>query len=477
MKKITHIPNGSRYEENGWIRASVRGTPHQIGLAHGELLAKEIAAALVNMDFVAMDSYGYKATDLANVFYDIFTPRIQEGFPDLMTEIEGIAQGCKKAGHDVGIKKIFLWNCWYSVGYVMGSLHDIIMSDHKLKEKYGHLFPAGAKSLAQEGGAKDKCSAFIAVGDWTTDGKIVCAHNTFDNFVDAQFCNIMLSIKPNKGNSFIMQTSPGQVCSGTDYYVSGNGFIVTETTIGGFNQYAMGDPIFARIRQAVQFANSIDDYLEMLQKNNSGDYANSWLIGDTNTNEIARIELGLHYVNVERKKNGFFIGFNAPYDGRIRNLECVNTGFYDIRRHQGARRVRLGQFMQQYKGKLNVEVGQRILGDHYDIYLNKVNPCSRTVCSHYNLDQREYMSQADRPFPYQPRGAMDGIVSSTGLAKQMGLTCRWGSSCGTPFYAKEFCKRNQQWANFEKYLIDRPHQPWTIFIGKRRHRKTRKINK
>ena len=65
-----------------------------------------------------------------------------------------------------------------------------------------------------------------------------------------------------------------------------------------------------------------------------------------------RVELGLEYVNVERKKNGYFIGFNAPYDARIRNLECVNSGFDDIRRHQGARKVRLEELMEQHKGKI-----------------------------------------------------------------------------------------------------------------------------
>ena len=74
------------------------------------------------------------------------------------------------------------------------------------------------------------------------------------------------------------------------------------------------------------------------------------------------------------------------------NLECSNTGFYDIRRHSGARRVRLTQLMKEYKGKLDVEIGQKILADHYDVYLNKINPCSRTCCSHYNLDDRAFMS-------------------------------------------------------------------------------------
>jgi hypothetical protein len=70
--------------------------------------------------------------------------------------------------------------------------------------------------------------------------------------------------------------------------------------------------------------------------------------------------------------------------------------------------------------------------------------------------------------PYQPRGAIDGIVSSTELAKSMGLAARWGTSCGHPFIASEFCKKNIQWADQEPYLIDRPHQPWTIFTCKKK---------
>ena len=223
------------------------------------------------------------------------------------------------------------------------------------------------------------------------------------------------------------------------------------------------DPISCRIRKCMQYANTLDEYVEFLKKENSGDYANSWLIGDTKNNEIMRIELGLEFVNVERKKNGYFIGFNAPYDARIRNLECVNSGFDDIRRHQGARKVRLEQLMDQHKGKINIEIAQEIIADHYDVYLNKTNPCSRTTCSHYELDDRAFMSQADRPLPYQPRGAVDGCVVDTESCKNMGFYGRWGSSCGTPFYVKEFIKQNMQWKRYGPHLHDRPSQPWTYF--------------
>ena len=464
MKNIIHIRNGTRFIENGWIRINVKGTPREIGFAHGYLVAEELKEIVNMLIFSVPNSYGVSLELLSNVIYDIHSPVVKERFPDIYQEIEGIQAGAVKSGfRELTIQQIFYWNCQLSIDSMLLNVRETIENNIYLKEKYSSIFPTDIAGVSGGGGAKDKCTAFIAVGDWTTDGKIVCAHNSFDNFIAAQYANVLLYIQPTKGHSFIMQTSAGQISSGTDYYITNNGFIVTETTIGGFNKYAFKDPIFCRIRKAVQFSETLDDYVDTLKDRNSGDSANSWLIGDTKNNEIMRIELGLTYVNVEKKKNGYFIGFNAPYDDRIRNLECNNTGFYDIRRHQGARRVRLEQLMHEYKGKLDITAGQSILADHYDVYLNKVNPCSRTCCSHYEIDAREFMSQSDRPLPFQPRGAIDGIVSDSSLAISLGLSARWGTSCGTPFIASKFFNKNSQWNDQEPYVKDRPSEEWTTF--------------
>lgn len=462
------IKNGSRYDENGWIRIDVSGTSKEMGYAHGSLLSKEIDAVMKSLEYIVLEDTGIPLKIMADILIQLYGTRIEERYPNLMQEIKAIVDGARSKGSKVTLEELFLWNCWYSIDYLKSRLSSLVSANSILSKKYGHIFADSTHvSGASEGGGRERCTGFIAVGDWTVDGKIVCGHNTFDNFIDAQHCNIMMFMKPSTGNSWMMQTSPGQVASGTDYYVTSNGFIVTETTIGGFNAFKLLDPVFCRIRKAVQTSKTLDDFVDILKDGNGGDYANAWLIGDTKRNEIMRIELGLNYVNVERKKNGYFIGFNAPYDSRIRNLECSNTGFYDIRRHQGARHVRLEQLMTQHKGNINVQIGQDILADHYDVYLNKENKCSRTCCSHYELDQREYMSQVGRPVPYQPRGAIDGIVTNSQMVGYIGLSARWGTSCGTPFIANEFCKRNIQWASQQPYLIDRPYQPWTHFYGRK----------
>jgi hypothetical protein len=440
----TKIKNGVSYEKNGWTYISIKGKPKERGYAYGYLCAKNFKKIQTMLSFLMMESYGQTWDFFIEKVSKDFKKMTQDDFPEFYEEMEGIVDGCNANGCKTNIDEIITWNFYCSIPYWYSSVSD--------------------NRVGKEGGARDKCSAFMAVGDWTEDGKIVCAHNSFTDFIDGQYSNIVLDLNPEKGYRFIMQTSPCWIWSGTDFFVTAKGIIGTETTIGGFLPYEKKFPIGYRIRKAMQYGNTLDEYCEILLHENSGDYANSWLFGDTNTNEILRIELGLKYHNTERTKNGFFIGFNSVYDERIRNLEVNNSGFYDVRRHQGARLVRLGDLMDEHKGKINIDIAKKIIADHYDVYLKKEdNPCSRTVCSHYELDAREYMSQESRPKPFAPHGAVDGIVCDTKMAKNMSFSGRFGNSCGIPFVADKFFKEHRQYEKFAPYVFDRPSEPWTDF--------------
>ena len=440
------VKNGMAYEKNGWKYISIKGNPKERGYAYGYLCADDFKEIQKMLKFFMMEAYGVEWTTIIKQIAEDFKEMTKRDFEEFYEEMEGIVDGCNAGGCETHIDEIIAWNFYMSIPYWYSTKSE--------------------SRVSKEGGSKDHCSAFIAVGDWTEDGKIVCAHNSFTDFIDGQYSNIVLDLNPEKGHRFIMQTSPCWIWSGTDFFVTAKGIIGTETTIGGFIPYEKKFPIGYRIRKAMQYGNTLDEYCEILLHENSGDYANSWLFGDTNSNEILRIELGLKYHNIERTKNGFFIGFNAPYDERIRNLEVNNSGFYDVRRHQGARLVRLGDLMDEHKGKINIDIAKKIIADHYDVYLNKDdNPCSRTVCSHYDLDAREYMSDQSRPKPFAPHGAVDGIVCDTSLAKKMAFVGRFGNSCGIPFIKDEFCKKHRQYYKFCPYLHDRPSQPWTEFAS------------
>ena len=508
------VKNGVKTEINGWKCITIKGAPYSRGYAHGHLLKKELEEIRAMLKYSLYEDFGRPIETFIEISNDFFKPQIKTNFPELYQEMEGIAKGSGQT-----IDFIVMWNCFVSLDYLYASLSQILeaRNDKALNEKYEKLLDIhmeglktwsyGSSQLSKisgEGGgvlrklkggdkggdkgngwkgADDRCSSFIAVGSYTKDGKIVCAHNTFDNFIDGQYFNIIITIVPSSGHRMMFQSAPGYIFSGTDFFTCSSGIFGTETTLGGFNAYENKDPICCRIRQAMQYGNTLDDYVAYLTKNNSGDYASTWYFGDTNTNEIMKIELGLKYTPVERTKNGYFIGFNAAYDPRIRNLESVNSGYDDIRRHQGARRVRLEQLMREHKGAIDENVAKQIIADHYDVYLNKINLCSRTVCSHYELDDRAFMSQADRPKPYAPRGAVDGKVITSNLARESKFMGIWGSSCGTPFYKDDFCERNLQWEALKPYLHDRISQPWTTFsplsntMSSSSSRYTRKIRK
>jgi len=453
MSNIIKIKNGLRYDMNGWVYVSIKGKPFERGFAYGKLIKNDMKKVKEILDFIIYNDYGVKWQFFVDCCKKYYSPKIKEQFREFYDEMSGFAKGA-----DWPVDEVVAWNNYFTL---TESFWANLPEEESIAVKGNVKTTMGSK----EGGSgqQERCSAFIANGDWTKDGKIVVAHNNFSNFVDGQLAKYVVDLNPTSGNRILMMGFPGWIWSGTDFFVTSAGIIGTETTIGGFFAYQNNVPISCRIRDAMQYGKTLDDYEKMLLDGNSGDYANSWLFGDTNTNEIMRIELGLRFHKTERTKNGYFIGFNAPYDPRIRNLECVNTGFDDIRRHQGARRVRLKQLMDQWKGHLDIETAKKIISDHYDVYLNKENPCSRTCCSHYELDPREYMSDPSRPKPFQPRGALDGNVCDTTMAQNMSFLLRWGNSCGIPFLKDKFCDENAEWDYLRPYLEDRPQQQWSQF--------------
>lgn len=447
------VKNGYRYDKNGWVYISISGEPYERGYAYGKLIKDDMVKVNEIIEFVIFNDYGVHWNFFVDGAKNYYTQKIKKNFKEFYDEMAGFAKG---AG--MTIDEVVAWNNYFT-------LTESWWANIPEKERKIVHGDVNVSSGSREGGSgsQERCTAFMAVGDWTQDGKIVVAHNNFSNFIDGQFAKYVVDINPARGNRILMNGFPGWIWSGTDFFVTSAGIIGTETTIGGFVAYKNNIPISCRIRKAMQYGNTLDDYEKILLDGNSGDYANSWLFGDINNNEIMRIELGLRFHNTERTRNGYFIGFNAPYDPRIRNLECVHTGFDDIRRHQGSRRVRLEELMDEHKGKIDVNIAKEILADHYDVYLKKDNPCSRTCCSHYEMDAREYMSDQSRPKPYQPRGALDGNVCDTSMAKNMSFELRWGSSCGIPFNKDKFCDDHMEWGYLRKYLEDRPTQDWTIF--------------
>jgi len=274
---------------SGWTVVRLSGTPKQIGYQHGYLLAPEIAD-LKNVYLLELTHDNGKDW---NFFRDaaknVWWQHIDQEYRD---EMQGIADGVNARGI-----KLDLWNIVVMNGAEEWSYYvEQYDKDHQIVS-----LPTVT--------APDHCSAFVATGSYTKDGKVVIAHNNWTGYMDGARWTMAFDIKPANGYRFVMDGLPGVIHSGDDFGVNAAGMVITETTITGFSGYDFnGIPEFVRARKAMQYGTSIDDVARIFKEGNNGGYANDWLIADTRKNEIASLELGLKNVTLDRKTDGYFVG-------------------------------------------------------------------------------------------------------------------------------------------------------------------------
>jgi hypothetical protein len=435
------LAKASRHDAGGWVHVAIGGAPFERGFQYGYLVADEYAESIRVYQEMTYQDIGMTYDFFVGMAVELHAAKITS---ELRAEIEGVAAGLTAAG--------------------VPSTFDDVLGINDWMELTGYWWPKNSgryTALAPTGGEGNHCSAFIATGSATRDGSIMLGHTSFTDFWQGQFENVILDLTPEDGNRMVMQTAPGWIASMTDFWLSSARLAITETTIGGYEGFKGYDetrtPEFCRARVATQYANDIDHWISLMNADNNGGYANSWLIGDIKTGEIARYEEGLLYQSLARKADGYFWGDNAPTDPRIRNLECFGTGFSDIRTPNGARQVRWQQLLGEFDGRIDVEVGKRMIGDTFDPYLNCTRPSARTICAHSDEDPCENSGLT----PFTPFGSVDAKVACAADIAEMNLWARYGRADGAPFHADEFLRLHPQW-NWQKgYLKSRPEQPWT----------------
>ena len=184
----------------------------------------------------------------------------------------------------------------------------------------------------------------------------------------------------------IMDGYPGVIVSDDDFGENSGGLMVTETTISGFKGWDPdGKPEFVRARKAMQYAGNIDDYMKIMLDGNNGGYANDWLLGDRKTGEIAQFELGLKAHRVWRTKDGVYVSSNFVSDPDVQKKDTVWDN-KDADASPNARHKRWDELMQQSKGKLDVQLAEKMLSDHHDTFTGKDGPSGRTLCGHMDAD-------------------------------------------------------------------------------------------
>src|SRR5207249_3629384 len=203
---------------------------------------------------------------------------------EMLQEMKGIAEGAaaagaKWSGRPVDLVDVVTANTITELGELQSAMP---------------MTPSGLEGLnfkrprydASQGGVPvtARCSAFAATGKATRDGKMVIGHVTMWPLTLAEQTNIMLDVQPAEGHRVLMQSYPGGIQSGTDWYQNDAGVVLTETTIRQSPFNMEGTPVAYRARKAIQYGDSVGKVVELLSTRNNGLYTNEWLIGDARTN-------------------------------------------------------------------------------------------------------------------------------------------------------------------------------------------------
>jgi hypothetical protein len=319
-----------RYPEGGWIFLHIEGQPYERGYQHGHLMAREIpeylgrcAATLGSKDH--WDDYRTTANAL-----------FLRGFNrEMLEEMRGIADGASDAGARWLDRRIDLLDIVVANTTVeMGELDSATSTTPTGLEGLHFNAPPYAKS--RQDSVLDHCSAFAATGPATRDGRMVIGHVTWWPLTLAEQTNVLLDIKPASGHRVLMQSYPGGIESGTDWYQNDAGMVLTETTIEQTPFNPRGTPEAFRARMAIQYGGNIDEMVHYLGTQNNGLYTNEWIMGDAKTNEIAMYDLGTNHSKLWRSsKNRWFGGTPGFYwgDNNAKDLSVRLENYSDPQGH------------------------------------------------------------------------------------------------------------------------------------------------
>ena len=100
-------------------------------------------------------------------------------------ELKGIAEGLKVKGAALDLWDVVALNAWLELSPYYTNWYD---KQHK---------PAA-----------EHCSAFVATGSYTTDGKIIIAHNNWSEYKEGSRWNVIFDITPLKGHRMLMDGMP-----------------------------------------------------------------------------------------------------------------------------------------------------------------------------------------------------------------------------------------------------------------------------
>ena len=409
------------------------GSPRDIGKTRGRNLRGRIEESIRRFSFAFANDWNLDWQWLREFSVKNFQSKLDFKIKE---EIEGMGEGLRASGSNITEEDILALNCLFDAESYLTS----IRKDKDVK-------------LHKNGG----CTSFIANGEFTSDGDYVIGHTTWWRYFTGVNFNHLEVIKPEKGNAFAMQTAPGLLFSGTDFYYNSKGISISETTLDGINTYNLdGTPVFQRLRLAIEKAADLYQVANILSRENTGAYANDYLIGDAKEKKIGLLELATYDHVFSVKSNGYYVSSNlVQYPEIMKESSIVydNTLNSDNSRYE-----RLNTLVNTLK-PLDSEKAKMILKDHFDISLNKEKPGKNSICGHREIEER--LDIFDKKPLFFPTGSIDGKVATGSSALSGKSMFKWGKPCGDSFITSDFELKHPEYSVYFSYLRDIISEPWT----------------
>src|SRR2546427_3278266 len=429
-----------RFDRGGWLYVHLEGEPGARGYQHGYRLAPEIEDAFAAVHTEMTHSTERDWEFFRKAAHDMLWPKIDAEYQQ---ELQGIVDGLRaRTSSKLDVYDIVAFNAFEE------------LPDYYVPW-YNKAHPV-AQAPMGSGPAPDlkspgNCSAFVATGSWTKDHQIVIAHNNWTSYLNGERWRIMFDITPAHGHRILMDGFPGVIASDDDFGINSEGLMVTETTITQFEGWnPEGRAEFVRARKALQYASSIDEYTQIMLDGNNGGYANDWLLGDRKTGEIAQLELGLRAYKLWRTKDGVLAGSNWARDPKVLKEDAPQFDPSNNESSPNARRARWDEMLKENKGKIDVTLAEKMLGDHMDTAEKKEDTNERTLCGHVDGSPRGVKEWDWQP--YYPGGAVQGKATDATMTKEMRIMARMGHPCGGGFFSKPVFSPPPQYAWQEPYL-------------------------
>ncbi|MBZ4416508.1 C45 family autoproteolytic acyltransferase/hydolase [Myxococcus sp. RHSTA-1-4] len=323
LESVRWAGKGFRYDDGGWIYVHIEGEPYERGHQLGELTAREIVSYMEKLGIQKDKTDAAKGWGHARLLADALFLRKYDA--EYLEEMKGIADGANKAGVKFKDRELDLLD--------IVTLNSAVDAGQLEEANRATATPLSGRTFlkaedeTERAGKGDHCSSFVATKSATKDGRAIIGQIFMWNGYTGVHWDVILDVQPTKGHRFVMQTFPGGIHSGADWYVNSAGIVIGETTVGQTPFDMNGSPQSNRIRKAAQYASSIDDVARIMKDGNNGLYTNDWTMADTKTDEGACLLLGTKKTRLWRTGSK---GNAADTPGNLKDFIWANNNNRDM---------------------------------------------------------------------------------------------------------------------------------------------------